>query len=238
MNKIIKKIFSFAGLNIQRINPFSHSTIRLIKSMENYDIDMVLDIGANIGQFAQDIRAYGYTGKIVSFEPLSQAHEKLKYLSEKDPKWTAHSRTAIGNEDGKLTINISKNLVSSSILPMMKSHSSAAKDSVYISTEAVDVNKLDSIASKYIDESSSVFLKIDTQGYEWQVLEGAKETLPKIKGILCELSLTPLYEGQKLWIDMVQYLEKEGFTLWSIQHGFTDARDGRTLQVDATFYRV
>ena len=82
------------------------------------------------------------------------------------------------------------------------------------------------------------FLKIDTQGYEWQVLDGARESLSQCQGVLCELSLVPLYEGQCLWMEMIQRLESGGFTLWSIQKGFTDLRDGRTLQVDAIFLRI
>jgi hypothetical protein len=121
---------------------------------------------------------------------------------------------------------------------MMESHSSAAEDSAYVGVERVPIFKLDSVAPKYLEKSRCPFLKIDTQGFEWQVLDGARETLPRVRGVLCELSLVPLYEGQRLWMDMIQRLEAEGFTLWSIQKGFPDPRDGRTLQVDATFFRV
>ena len=96
---------------------------------------------------------------------------------------------------------------------------------------------LDTVAPEYLSVASNPFLKIDTQGFEWQVLDGASETLAHVKGVLCELSLVPLYEGQKLWMDLIQRLEREGFTLWSIQKGFTDPRDGRTLQVNAIFFR-
>ncbi len=81
-------------------------------------------------------------------------------------------------------------------------------------------------------------MKIDTQGYEWNVLDGAEETLSKLKGLHCELSLVQLYEGQRLWLELLGRLEKEGFTLWNLQPGFTDTTSGRTLQVDATFFRV
>ena len=84
---------------------------------------------------------------------------------------------------------------------------------------------------------SNLFIKIDTQGYESQVLDGAFKTLKKTKGVLCELSLIPLYEGQDIWIDLILRLEKEGFELWSLERGFTDRRDGRTLQVDGVFLK-
>ena len=74
------------------------------------------------------------------------------------------------------------------------------------------------------------------QGFEWQVLTGAEQTLPSIHGVLCELSLVVLYEGQHLWREMIDRLEAAGFTLWGLQPGFMDRR-GRNLQSDAIFFR-
>ena len=144
----------------------------------------------------------------------------------------------MGDQDGEIEIHIAGNSVSSSVLPMMEAHSSAAEGSAYVGIEKTPIFRLDSVAPSYLAQSSRPFLKIDTQGYEWQVLDGARETLSQCQGVLCELSLVPLYEGQHLWMEMIQRLESEGFTLWSIQKGFTDLRDGRTLQVDATFFRI
>ena len=117
-------------------------------------------------------------------------------------------------------------------------HSSAREESKYIQSEKVDLITLDSVAETYLKNINNPFLKIDTQGFEWQVLNGASSTLPKLKGITCELSLVTLYEGQHLWKDIISRLELEGFTLWAIQRGFTDPRDGRTLQMDAIFFRI
>ena len=121
---------------------------------------------------------------------------------------------------------------------MLNSHSAAAVDSAYIGSERAPIYRLDSVASDYVQDSANYFIKVDTQGYEWEVLNGASEMLKQARGVMCELSLVPLYEGQRLWMDLLQRLEVEGFTLWSIQKGFTDPRDGRSLQVDAIFFRV
>jgi hypothetical protein len=120
---------------------------------------------------------------------------------------------------------------------MLNLHLNAEVNSSYIGIEKAPIITLDSIADKYLDKSSNCFIKIDTQGYESQVLDGAYKTLKKSLGILCELSLVPLYEGQHLWKDLILRLEKEGFVLWSLQRGFTDKRDGRTLQIDAVFLK-
>ena len=120
----------------------------------------------------------------------------------------------------------------------MESHASAAPESAYVSAEKVPIFRLDTVATPYLEKARNPFLKIDTQGYEWHVLDGASAIVPRMRGVLCELSLVPLYEGQRLWLEIIRRLEHEGFTLWSIQMGFTDPRDGRTLQVDAIFFRV
>lgn len=236
--KIIKSLIHAAGFDLRYLNPSSNPAFQLLKALDRFEVDLVLDVGANVGQFAAELRSVGYRGELVSFEPLSVAHHALSEAASRDSKWQVHARGAIGDHDGEIEINIAGNSVSSSVLPMMESHSSAAEDSAYVGAERVPIFRLDSVAPTYLEKSRCPFLKIDTQGYEWQVLDGARETLPRVRGVLCELSLVPLYEGQRLWMDMIQRLEAEGFTLWSIQKGFSDPRDGRTLQVDATFFRV
>ena len=239
LRTLIKNAVHKIGFDLHRLTPSSNPAFQLLKALNRFEVDLVLDVGANVGQFASELRSVGYKkGILVSFEPLSAAHTALSEAASSDPTWHVHPRSAIGDHDGEIVINIAGNSVSSSVLPMMESHSSAAEDSAYVGVESVPLRSLDSVAPAYLAKSRRPFLKIDTQGFEWQVLDGAVATLPKIHGILCELSLVPLYEGQRLWMDMIQRLESEGFTLWSIQKGFTDPRDGRTLQVDAIFFRL
>ena len=238
IKKIIKKTANVIGLEIHRLNPAADNTSQLLAAMKHVNTNLIFDVGANVGQFSSEIRGRGFTGKIICFEPLTDAREKLIQLTKDDPSWIVHERVAVGEKNGVLEINISGNSVSSSLLPMLDSHSGAAPDSIYVGCEKVPVISLDSILGRYLCEDSNLFLKIDTQGYEWQVLNGATETLRIAKGVLCELSLAPLYRGQRLWQEMIARLEDEGFTLWALQKGFTDPRDGRTLQVDAIFIRV
>lgn len=212
--------------------------IKLVSSLREFGIDLVLDVGANKGQFASEIRQCGYTGRIVSFEPLSQAHSELLQASAGDPMWEAYPRCALGDHDGEVEINIAGNSESSSILPMLEAHRSAAPESAYQGKETVPIKTLDAVAGQYLKDARAAFLKIDTQGFEWQVLDGARKALPHIKGILVELSLVPLYEGQHLWSDVIERLETEGFTLWAFKPVFYDRATGRTLQVDGIFYRT
>lgn len=100
------------------------------------------------------------------------------------------------------------------------------------------IKTLDAVAGQYLKGVRAPFLKIDTQGFEWHVLDGARETRPHIKGILVELSLVPLYEGQHQWREVIDRLEAEGFILWAFKPAFTDQISGRTFQVDGIFYRT
>ena len=237
INDLIKSTIRRTGFELKRLSPGSNPTLQLFMALKRFEIDMVLDVGANIGQFAMGLRSFGYQGNLVSFEPLSMAHLLLLSAASRDARWEVHPRCAIGVQDGEAEINVSGNSVSSSLLPMLTSHSLAAADSAYIGTERTPIFKLDSVAPTYLVNANRPFLKIDTQGFEWGVLDGALETLPIMRGILCELSLVSLYEGQHLWLDLIHRIESLGFTLWAIQPGFVDARDGRTLQFDAVFFR-
>jgi len=237
MKKLLRKLFNRFGIDVHRFQPPAIFWAQIIAAMKKVKIDVLFDIGANTGQFSYNIRSNGYRGKIVSFEPLTNARKKLLEQASKDSNWFIHDRAAIGDKNEFVDINISKNSYSSSILPMLNLHSDAASNSEYIGSEKTPIITLDSVAETYLDEFSNCFIKIDTQGYETQVLNGAFNTLKRAKGVLCELTLVLLYEGQDLWTDLILRLEKEGYILWSLERGFTDNRDGRTLQMDGLFIK-
>lgn len=205
-------------------------------ALKSFGINKILDIGANTGQYAMEIRNHGYKGEIVSFEPLSGAYKQLEKEAQNDPLWITRNM-AIGNEDGDISINISKNSQSSSILEMLPSHLQSAPESVYINTEQVFIKKLDSIFYDFYKEGDYILLKIDTQGYEKNVIDGAEISLSKITGIKLEMSLMPLYKGEMLFWDMVKYIENKGFKLYSLENTYSDPKSGQLLQVDGIFYK-
>lgn len=226
------------GYDLRPFDKDSNPDALLLKALTMFKTDLVLDVGANRGQFAAELRSVGYRGRIVSFEPLSAEHGCLSKAASDDALWQVSPRCAIGDRDGSIKINIAANSGSSSVLPMLELHATAAPESIYIGEELVPIYTLDTLAPQYLKGSRSPILKMDTQGFEWEVLDGSHEVLPRLRGIICELSLAQLYGGSRLWMDMVQRIEKGGFTLWSILPGFSDPRNGRMLQVDATFFRV
>ncbi len=86
-------------------------------------------LALNIGQYAKLLREFGYSGRIVSFEPLSSAYSQLKAVSKKDPLWEIAPQAAIGNQEGEIIINIAGNSYSSSALPMLDAHLESAPES-------------------------------------------------------------------------------------------------------------
>lgn len=235
---LLKRLFFGLGYEIRKYRPEDSKLARFIKALSSNKIDVIFDIGANEGQFASEIRNAGYGGLIVSFEPASHAHEILCRRSRGDDNWIVHKRVAIGEKTGILEMNLSKNSVSSSLLPMLNSHLKAAPLSQYIDTEMVEVETIDNIAWQYLNTGLNVFIKIDTQGYEDKVLEGAKEILKKSKGIQVELSGEELYQGSALWIDIVHKLYSQNFKLWGMESAFVDYNSGKTLQWDGLFFKT
>jgi FkbM family methyltransferase len=233
-----RRLARASGLELRRFHPVSSPAAQLRAMLAAHQVNLVLDVGANTGQFGNELRRHvGYRGRIVSFEAMRAAHDELSRRAAKDALWEVAQRAALGARSGTATMNVSDNSVSSSILPMLPSHAGAAPESRYSGTESVRLEPLDSLAVDYVKADSVVFLKIDTQGYESEVLLGAPKTLSRAVGVQLELSLIPLYEGQKLMPEMIGHMEGSGFDLWGIAPTFAAPITGRMLQVDAIFFR-
>lgn len=234
---LIKHALRKAGWQINRITTMSSSALQTAKMIKSQNINVVLDIGANAGQFGSELRSFGYKGKIVSFEPLPDAHQNLTKKAQHDDDWLVHERCALGSHAGNIDIHVAGNSVSSSALPMLASHLKSAPQSEYTHTIKADMITLDSIFAQYCSNDDAVLIKVDTQGYEWQVLDGALASLQACKGVLIELSLVPLYENQRLWLEIHERLKTLNFELHTLQPVFIDDLTGRTLQMDGIFIK-
>jgi FkbM family methyltransferase len=228
--KLIKAVLRRAGLEVTRYEPRPHPLIL-------HRIDLLFDVGANTGQYVRDIREAGYRNRVVSFEPLPEAHAALEARAARDPGWQVHARSALGAATGETSINVAGNSASSSLLPMLPSHAEAAPQSAYVGTVSTPVATLDSVFHAYRRPGERVFLKIDTQGFEAEVLKGAHASLPEMQGVQLELSTVPLYAGQALYDHFVDFFRDRGFVLWSVIPGFVDPRTAQMLQFDAIFFR-
>jgi len=232
MKALIQKILNKFGYQIIKYPDLDIR--RRIKIVHKYRIDTLLDVGANQGQYAMEMRRAGYSKKIISFEPIKKVFEKLLENSKGDPLWFAENY-ALGNEDKTETINISGYSPSSSILNMLPKHIEYAPYSGYVGKEQIEVKRLDSIFNKLYDGKNKIMLKIDTQGYEKQVIEGTMNSLNSITLLQLEMSLTGLYENEMLFGQMMQFINNLGFRLISIENGIYGFESGELLQVDGIF---
>lgn len=237
IEKFVRNMANSIGIDIKRLKKGDSEFSRVVCMLKTNGIQQVLDIGANEGQYAKNLRLHGFTGNIISFEPLTNAWRTISDASKNDPKWNVYNRCAIGSKNELSSINISRNSVSSSLLNMLESHKSAAPSSEFISKEPVQIITLDSIYDELQLENKHYFIKIDTQGFEDEVIKGGSRTFKGAKGMQIELSFTPLYSGQKLFFETLENLRSIGFELWSIFPGFTDHSKGRMMQVDAVLFK-
>lgn len=233
----IKSTLRRLGLDVSSYCPENSRICRSGLRLKALDVDLVLDVGANVGQFAHELRESGYEGRIISFEPLSSAYQDLLIASSDDPMWQIAPRCAVGAAPKLSNICIASNSWSSSLLPMTEQHVAAAPNAKFIGSEPVSISTLDELVLDEARNARRPYLKIDTQGYEGEVLAGAKEILPHLVGLQLELSLVPLYEGQPNYLEMIQWVQEKGFELFGLEPEFYDSRTSRLLQIDAVFSR-
>jgi FkbM family methyltransferase len=228
-----------AGLDVTRYHLEADWNRNFVNQLESHQVDVILDVGANSGQYATGLRDAAFKGRIISFEPLSGPFSILESKASMDPLWDCH-RYALGDADRTISINVAGNAGhSSSVLPMLRSHQDAFPPANYIGTEEVPIHRLDSVAPEILQPSDVTFLKIDVQGFEKQVLAGSKSTVnDRCVGMQLELSFLPLYEGGMLIREAFDLVYSLGFTLTGLLPGFTDVHTGRMLQADGIFFRL
>lgn len=202
--------------------------------LRRHRISMVVDVGASTGGYAAELRSLGYKGRIASFEPRREAFQLLSHNSANDPLW--HSECiGIGEQPGSATIQISSNGDSSSLMPMLEKHLSAAPSVQTVGLEEISLQTLDEVFERLCKDERRIALKIDTQGYEMSVLRSARNCLARVTLVQVELSLVQLYEGQPLIEEVITYLRGQGFIPIWLMHGFSDPVNRHLLQVDGLF---
>jgi FkbM family methyltransferase len=234
---------AFAGRQMRRlgVDPLPLASLRhplgrrrrLLKALH---VDLVLDVGANDGEYGSELRGFGYRGQILSFEPLVEPFQRLSHRTHRDRDWHA-VQSAIGPSPGQGDINVAGNRgASSSFFPMLQEHVSQAPEASYAGTEEVVIRRLDEASGDAVLSASATFLKADVQGYELMVLESATGILASVVGLQLEMSLTPLYSGAPTFLAVVERARDLGFELVGLEPGFA-AADGRLLQADGLFRR-
>lgn len=201
--------------------------------IRHHQVDVVLDVGANDGDFARELRDAGYTGKIVSFEPASATYARLCRACATDPQWTA-VKLGVGETAGHLDLSISALDVYSSF-KMPSVIGGAAPGAREVASERVEVVRLDQYLQSHPDLLSRTYLKIDTQGFEGEVLRGAGDILDRFVAVQAELGLVTLYENQEDWLSIVTWMRQRGFEVATMICNSVDPRHARAVEYDVVF---
>lgn len=233
-------LFAIAGrlaapFDVSLVRRSTTTMARRVAFCSRADVNLVIDVGAATGEYAQELRSYGYRGRIISYEPLPDSFALLQEAVARDRMWSAR-QLALGEAATTSTLHVTTNRNSSSLLPMLDRHAEAAPDAVVEGSVLVDVARLDQ--DLHVSASNDrLLLKIDSQGFERQVISGAAGILDAVRLMELELSLVRLYDGGMLVTEMIDHVGRLGFTPIWFERGFLDQRTGELLQVDGIFAR-
>ena len=232
-----KKIAAYFGYEFIKIRRKAYQDIdsHLLALFDLLDINCVLDVGANMGQFVKNIRNAGYQGYIISFEPISKCYAHLKDYENEN--WQIMNY-ALGSEEKKTEINVThKNVFSSMLKPNQYAGHRFENSANVEYTELVQVKRLDDVLSNLITDikASNIFLKLDTQGYDLEVLKGAAESISDISGIQSEISCKAIYEGMPTHLELLEYLDSLGYEITGIFPLSHDKEDMSLLEFDCVF---
>jgi len=218
VKKSVLRFSRFMGYDIVPLREMKDRdfALHLRAVLAHKNIDCVLDVGANVGQYRDFLRdRVLYEGPIVSFEPVSRNVDLLRKRARRDPAWHIEGY-ALGAIDGSLPINVMVSNQFSSFLDPDNSRVQDLKElNVPSHVETVAVRRLDVVLPTLRERLGfeRPYLKLDTQGFDREVLQGGRECLPTVAALQTEASVIGIYEGMPNYIEMIQYLGERGFDL-------------------------
>lgn len=229
--RLTRKIYKRLGI----LHVGRRRTRDLTDFIESRRIDLVIDVGANVGQFGESLRAQGFRGRIVSVEPTAAAFQELARKAAADGNWQAH-HCGLGAAPGTATLHASQLSVFNSFLELSTTAGLHDNRMAVDHTEEVPIRTLDEMAGPLLRTGGSLLLKVDTQGYERQVLEGGRETVARAAGILMELPVIHTYRGEWRLHEALDYMYELGFVPAQIQAvGYHGADQVSAVDFDCLF---
>lgn len=206
--------------------------------LQHYRVNCVFDVGANVGQYGRSLRNLGYTGRIVSFEPVAATAAKLRQKAERDPDWHVY-HCALGREERVDTMNVVQGTMSS-ILGPSEFGSRRYKRFRNTAAEDIHVRRLDALldeALKGIDDPRP-YLKLDTQGYDLEAFAGAGERSADFVGLQSEVALMQIYQGMPRMHEAIAAYEADGFEITGMFPVTREEATGRVLEFDCVMVRA
>ncbi len=229
MRHFFKKILTLFDIEICRIKT---SELFFLRS---YGIETVFDIGANVGQFAKEIRRELPYAQIYSFEPVKETYAALVKNFSDDTKFRAFP-VGLGSRKEKKEIRISAYSPSSSFLPQSEILKTVFPHTKETGVETVSIERLDDIWRE-VGKPRSALVKMDTQGFEAEVISAGKECLRASRMIIIETSFVEIYTGQPLFGDIYESLKKLGFSYHGSLRAKRNPKTGEVMFEDSIFVR-
>jgi FkbM family methyltransferase len=213
--------------------------LRIATLLDRYQINVVIDVGANEGQFASELRRMGYQGKIISFEPISSVFEKLTIVASTDREWDVYN-LALGKENSQQTIYIANDSAFSSLLKSNDwCEQEFGDESVGKREETVNVRRLEEVLPEIIEnlDRARIYLKMDTQGYDLEVFMGLGEMDKQVLALQSEMSVVPIYQGMPHLTASISFFEQAGFGIAGMYPVSTEKLALRVVEFDCLMVR-
>ncbi len=210
---------------------------RLKAILEKYQVDLVIDAGANRGQFALNLRKLGYTGRIFSFEPIAHIYAKLAAEALHDDLWEVFDM-ALGNENGEKTINVANWSEFTSFLSSNEwCEERFGENCVTKASESVKIRKLCTVLAESISKETNIYLKLDTQGFDLEVYKGLGDYQQSVVALQSELSVVPIYKDIPHVTESLSFFEAQGYALSSIYPITVEEATLKTIEFDCMMVR-
>lgn len=230
---LVKNIGRKAGVEIRDLR---HSGEATFFGLQKQKLDTIFDVGANYGQFARFAARFFPEAVITAFEPIPECHEEAKRVTAELGDAHKVLPYALGPEDGEATFNyLPGQSASSSFLKPSEEALRRYPKMTEQKTITVPVRQLDGlVTSGEISLGQRTLLKLDVQGFEYQVLQGATDLLAKVDFCLLEYTFFDHYDGQASFVDLVTLLAGSGLVFAGVYEQKHDT-DGRAQWCDVLF---
>ncbi len=244
LNSRLRKLLLHLGWDVRRISSreqekradWHRRELDKWRLLANYQSQAVLDIGANIGQFAELVRELLPNVRILSFEPLADCYQALNNKRHSLAPLDCY-HCALGDQNTQTTIHRNASTPSSSLLEMQSLHKEELPKTTNTVAEEIQVRRLDDMAHE-LNLPANYLAKIDVQGYTAPVLRGGEQTLRRAQALIAEVSLQPLYAGETTFEEAYDILTGWGFAYRGNVDQWISKRDGRILQCDCLFEKL
>lgn len=214
---------------------FSYRT-QLKLLLDRFNVDLVLDVGANEGQFGRRVREL-YAGEIISFEPVQEVFDRLAKAAALDPLWSVQ-QVALGNQDTRQAINVSRETVFSSLLQVNEyARERFHEEALQTRQESISIRRGDRLLDELIPGIGTrrLLLKMDTQGFDLEVFRGLEKRLGNVFVLQSEISCIPIYDGMPHWTAVISTYEEAGFAVAGLFPVSWDS--GRIIEYDCLMIR-